>query len=94
MHAVTRKFGRESFALDLRESKTKNVIDSFGPMQERAIGVIYRPQTEILSHYFRADLTRQFDISVWFDKSTALVPLEEWGGLRTKEEPELVPSGL
>ncbi len=43
---------------------------------ERAIGVIYRPETERVSHYFRANLPQQFDEYVWFDHSRAVTPLE------------------
>jgi protein-L-isoaspartate(D-aspartate) O-methyltransferase len=43
---------------------------------ERAIGVIYRPETELASHYFRANLPRQFDEYVWFDDTHAVTPLD------------------
>jgi erythromycin esterase-like protein len=43
--------------------------------RERAIGVVYRPRTELLSHYFEARLAHQFDAYVWFDASTAGHPL-------------------
>ena len=42
---------------------------------ERAIGVIYRPETERLSHYFEAVLPRQFDEWIWFDETSAVRPL-------------------
>jgi protein-L-isoaspartate(D-aspartate) O-methyltransferase len=42
---------------------------------ERAIGVIYRPETEMASHYFRANLPQQFDEYIWFDASRAVTPL-------------------
>ena len=42
---------------------------------ERAIGVIYRPETELQSHYFYASLPRQFDEYIWFDESRAVEPL-------------------
>lgn len=45
------------------------------PRLERAIGVIYRPQTALASHYFQANLAQQFDEYIWFDKSRAVVPL-------------------
>jgi protein-L-isoaspartate(D-aspartate) O-methyltransferase len=45
------------------------------PRLERAIGVIYRPETELLSHYFQAVLPRQFDEYCWFDETHALTPL-------------------
>jgi protein-L-isoaspartate(D-aspartate) O-methyltransferase len=43
---------------------------------ERAIGVIYRPETEMASHYFRANLPQQFDEYMWFDTSHAVTPLD------------------
>lgn len=42
---------------------------------ERAIGVIYRPETERQSHYFPASLPRQFDEYVWIDETSAVTPL-------------------
>jgi erythromycin esterase-like protein len=42
---------------------------------ERAIGVIYRPETELFSHYFQAVLPEQFDAYVWFEESHAVKPL-------------------
>jgi erythromycin esterase-like protein len=45
---------------------------------ERAIGVIYRPDTERLSHYFTAQLCKQFDIVLHIDRTHALEPLETW----------------
>jgi protein-L-isoaspartate(D-aspartate) O-methyltransferase len=58
---------------------------------ERAIGVIYRPETELASHYFRANLPQQFDEYVWFDDTRAIIPLgtTELGGL-----PDTYPFGL
>jgi protein-L-isoaspartate(D-aspartate) O-methyltransferase len=43
---------------------------------ERAIGVIYRPQTELTSHYFQARLRKQFDEYIWFDQTEAVTPLD------------------
>ncbi|MGI9288753.1 MAG: protein-L-isoaspartate(D-aspartate) O-methyltransferase [Pseudomonadales bacterium] len=43
---------------------------------ERAIGVIYRPETELASHYFQASLPAQFDEFIWFDKTRAVSPLQ------------------
>ena len=39
---------------------------------ERAIGVVYRPETELDSHYFQAVLPEQFDEYVWFDRTRAV----------------------
>lgn len=46
------------------------------PRLERAIGVIYRPETERISHYFESVLTKQFDEYIWFDESRAVHPLD------------------
>jgi len=61
------------------------------PRLERAIGVIYRPETELASHYFAAHLPRQFDEYAWFDSSRAVRPLtsHEVAGL-----PATYPYGL
>ncbi len=45
------------------------------PRLERAIGVVYLPQTERASHYFRAHLSRQFDAVIHLDVTQALEPL-------------------
>ncbi|HFC04403.1 MAG TPA: erythromycin esterase family protein, partial [Rhizobiales bacterium] len=61
------------------------------PRLERAIGVIYRPETELASHYFEADLTRQFNEYIWIDRTSAVTPLEtkELEGL-----PDTYPFGV
>ena len=46
------------------------------PRLERAIGVIYRPDTEVASHYFEAVLPRQFDEYIWIDRTRAVTPIE------------------
>jgi erythromycin esterase-like protein len=58
---------------------------------ERAIGVIYRPETELASHYFDAHLPKQFDGYIWFEETRAIKPLpaEPKEGL-----PETYPFGL
>ena len=61
------------------------------PLLERAIGVVYRPQTEYLSHYFQAVLSEQFDCWLWFDKTQAVTPL---GHERPHGAPETYPFGL
>jgi protein-L-isoaspartate(D-aspartate) O-methyltransferase len=47
------------------------------PLLERAIGVIYRPETELLSHYFQAELSRQFDAWIWFTETEAVAARPE-----------------
>ena len=64
------------------------------PLLERAIGVIYRPQTERQSHYFHARVTEQFDALIHVDRTTALVPLEPSPHWYREEVPETYPSGL
>jgi erythromycin esterase-like protein len=61
------------------------------PRLERAIGVIYRPDTELLSHYFRAVLSEQFDAYVWFAETTAITP---FAGAPSEDVPETYPFGL
>lgn len=61
---------------------------------ERAIGVIYRPDTERYSHYFHADAARQFDALIHVDHSTALQPLERSALWQQDEVSETYPSGL
>jgi protein-L-isoaspartate(D-aspartate) O-methyltransferase len=46
------------------------------PRLERAIGVLYRPETEMASHYFQAVLPDQFDEYIWFDETNAVTPIE------------------
>lgn len=58
---------------------------------ERAIGVIYRPETELQSHYIYASLPRQFDEYIWFDETRAVEPIsrESTNGL-----PDTFPFGI
>jgi erythromycin esterase-like protein len=65
-----------------------------GTRLERAIGVIYRPQTERLSHYFEARVARQFDALIHIDETTALEPLEPTSVWEEGELPETYPVGL
>ena len=62
----------------LREPKRPEVRDELEPPRlERAIGVVYRPDTELQSHYFYATLPHQFDEYIWFDESHAVRPVIE-----------------
>jgi erythromycin esterase-like protein len=61
---------------------------------ERAIGVIYRPETERLSHYFLARLSDQFDAVIHVDESTAVKPLPHAEEQQTEETPETFPAGV
>ncbi|MDB5483795.1 MAG: Erythromycin esterase [Caulobacteraceae bacterium] len=65
-----------------------------GPRLERAIGVIYRPETERQSHYFRTRLPDQFDAVLHFDQTRAVEPLETTAGWVAGEAPETFPVGV
>jgi erythromycin esterase-like protein len=58
---------------------------------ERAIGVIYRPDTERTSHYFRARVSDQFDAVIHIDDTRAVEPLERTATWETGEVPETYP---
>jgi erythromycin esterase-like protein len=58
---------------------------------ERAIGVVYRPETERLSHYFEARLGQQFDAVVHLDETHAVEPLERTSAWEAGELPETYP---
>lgn len=61
---------------------------------ERAIGVIYAPQTERLSHYFYAILPEQFDAVLHFDRTQAVRPLDVTPTFMGEEPPETFPTGI
>ncbi|MGH9421964.1 MAG: erythromycin esterase family protein, partial [Thermoanaerobaculia bacterium] len=85
--------GIHRFFLPLGEQAQKSTLLS-RPRLERAIGVIYRPETERLSHYFKANIQNQFDGVFHFDETRALDPLEKPEGWHTIEPPETFPSGF
>jgi protein-L-isoaspartate(D-aspartate) O-methyltransferase len=65
-----------AFLLSLRYPVREVLRDELFPSRlERAIGVIYHPETELRSHYFQACLPEQFDSYVWFDQTDAVAPL-------------------
>jgi protein-L-isoaspartate(D-aspartate) O-methyltransferase len=81
-----------SFLLHLRQPTRPELRDTLKPPRlERAIGVIYRPETELQNHYFHAVLPRQFDSYVWFDESQAVTPL---AGPPPEGVPDTYPFGL
>ncbi|MBB3232723.1 erythromycin esterase family protein [Halomonas stenophila] len=61
---------------------------------QRAIGVIYRPDTERASHYFHACLARQFDAVFHLDETTAVTPFETGGPWDKEDMPETYPFGV
>jgi erythromycin esterase-like protein len=94
--ALFHEVGIPRFQISLRE-KNPMVSALNEPRLERAIGVIYRPETERQSHYFYARLADQFDALLYFDQTRAVEPLErtpEWSMEETGEPAETFPSGL
>lgn len=77
--------------LFLREGAVRDAL--LEERLERAIGVIYRPETERMSHYFRVRLPDQFDAVIHVDETSALEPLERWAHDEI-DLPETYPSGL
>lgn len=72
--------GPPAFLLALRDPRRAELrTELTEPRLERAIGVIYRPETELASHYFHAVLPFQFDEYVWFDETHAVRPLASRG---------------
>ncbi len=81
-----------AFLLPLRGSAIAAELRS--PRLERAIGVIYRPDTELASHYFTARLAEQFDAVLHFDESRAVEPLGPRPEPHPAEVPETYPFGV
>ena len=80
------------FYLDLRNCDIASALRA--ERLERAIGVIYRPETELVSHYFNARLSDQFDAVMHFDHTRAVEPLERTVEWELGEVEETFPSGL
>jgi erythromycin esterase-like protein len=79
------------FLLLLRDGRAREALRE--ARLERAIGVIYRPESERVSHYFRARLPEQFDAVLHLDETSALEPLEQWAHDEV-DLPETYPSGI
>jgi protein-L-isoaspartate(D-aspartate) O-methyltransferase len=86
--------GIPSFLLPLREGDAGAARHRLlAERLERAIGVIYRPETEVQSHYFYASLPRQFDEYIWFEETRAVDALLE-ATEEGRDLPETFPFGL
>jgi protein-L-isoaspartate(D-aspartate) O-methyltransferase len=84
--------GRGMFMLPLRNPHFAPLrTELLHPRLERAIGVIYRPATELVSHYFQATLPAQFDEYIWIDETRAIEPLPTQ---RSEGTPETYPFAL
>jgi len=89
---VFQESGRSCFFLDLSKPAVAKALST--PMLERAIGVIYRPETERVSHYFYADLPRQFNAVIHFDRTRAVKPLDPVSSWTHEDVPETYPEGI
>ncbi|MHB0775723.1 erythromycin esterase family protein [Halomonas sp. WWR20] len=83
--------GLDRFYLPLDSDRATSLDE---PLLERAIGVIYRPETERWSHYFQASLPGQFDAVFHLDETTAVEPFDAGDLWRQEEIPDTYPFGV
>jgi erythromycin esterase-like protein len=84
--------GNKASLTDWRDARHAELRETLAQVRrERAIGVIYRPETELLSHYFEAVLSEQFDAYVWFEETRAVTPL---AAAHLQGVPDTYPFGL
>ncbi len=82
--------GQKEFLLSFPRSR--RAAEVLRPARlERAIGVIYRPDTDRQSHYFRARVSEQFDSVIHIDDTRAVEPLERTAQWEAGELPETYP---
>jgi erythromycin esterase-like protein len=91
--ALFHETGPQDFYLDLA-SPSEVALALQKPRLQRAIGVIYRPETERMSHYFHTQLPQQFDAILHYDKTRAVEPLERTAEWARGEIPETYPTAL
>lgn len=95
MRSRSRRASNRARTRRLRNSSTFDVATALrGASVQRAIGVIYRPDTERWSHYFEARLPEQFDALIHLDNTKALTPLDRTSGWDEGEPPETYPTGM
>ena len=80
-----------NFMLNLRTATSSLLEVLSRPRLQRAIGVIYRPETELQSYYFQAELSRQFDEYIWLEETRALTP---FGTIQLEGFPDTHPFAL
>jgi protein-L-isoaspartate(D-aspartate) O-methyltransferase len=91
-HTGSDATGKRQFLLPLGSPLAGELREALSkPRLERAIGVIYRPETELASHYFQATLPRQFDEYIWFDETKAVTPFET---VQLEGLPDTYPFGV
>jgi len=91
---VFHQMGVPRFMLSLRDNEALKSLIAHPRRLQRAIGVIYRPETERQSHYFFTRLAEQFDAVIHIDQTHALEPLDRGPVWHTGEAPETYPSAL
>lgn len=90
---VFHETGIKRFLLPLKQG-THASAALMAPLLERAIGVIYRPETERQSHYYNASVSSQFDAIIHIDETRAVEPLERTAEWTSGEAAETFPSGV
>lgn len=93
VEALFHQLGMPRLLLDLRgDHAAARLLDAH--RLERAIGVVYLPESERQSHYFHASLSKQFDAVLHFDRTRAVEPLEPGQRWIGGETPETYPVGI
>jgi protein-L-isoaspartate(D-aspartate) O-methyltransferase len=89
MFHLTNAYG---FILPLQQKTHENVRERLSKTRlQRAIGVVYRPESELASHYFEANLPQQFDEYIWIDRTSAITPFKT---AQLEGVPDTYPFGL
>lgn len=95
IEAFFHESGVANFVLILAQYPEVYALFNHDDYVQRAIGVIYRPQTERQSHYFYAQLAKQFDAIIHYDESSAVTPLEKSTAWHSGQDaPETYPFGV
>ncbi len=84
--------GIPRFLLDLSDPFAREALRMERTL--RAVGVLYRPETERQSHYVRTRIGEQFDFLLHFDQTEALEPLEPGADWQRGELPDTYPFGI
>ena len=88
---IIKKTSTAEYGLDLRDIDTKKLLSL--PRLQRAIGVIYRPETERWSHYYTCDIIHQFDIIIFHSMTHPVIPLVNYE-VKADEVDATFPSGF
>ncbi|KAL1917547.1 uncharacterized protein VTP21DRAFT_3940 [Calcarisporiella thermophila] len=96
LHEAAVKLGQPNFMLKFTGPENARLAKVFARTRlQRAIGVIYRPDTERWSHYFFAQPARQFDVILHLDETSAVLPVEDISHPEVEHEvPDTFPSGV